>query len=51
MIIAILIIWVTVLIAIPTMKKIEPNNKWYQPYAIFVGLLFTAYILIQYLQS
>lgn len=43
--IAILIVWVAVIVGLHGMKKIEPTNKWYLPYAIINGIIFTAILL------
>lgn len=37
----ILFIWILIIIGILIMKKIEPHNWWYPPYAILIGVLVT----------
>lgn len=36
------ILWGVIAIGIITMKKIEPHNRWYLPYAVLIGALTTA---------
>lgn len=43
-VIAIGVVYLTALIGVPVMKKVDPDNHWYLPYVIVVCLVVTLYM-------
>lgn len=41
--------WIAVLVGIPVMQHLEPEIKWYAPYAIIIALLCSAVWLAPYI--
>ena len=44
-----IIIWVVGIVCVFVMKKIEPNNKIYPVWALFIALAFTCFALYDWL--
>lgn len=44
--IALVVIWGVIILAINIMKKIEPKNRIYPAWAIFVGVVFTVFLIL-----
>lgn len=42
-------IWILAIVCIPIMKKLEPDNKIYPVWALFIALVFTAFALYNWL--
>ncbi len=42
-------IWILAIVCIPIMKKLEPDNKIYPVWALFIALMFTAFALYNWL--
>lgn len=40
------LVWPAILIGIPVMKKLEPENHWYPIYAFLIGIVFTTAMLM-----
>ena len=45
-VIAIDVVYLTALIGIPVMKKVDPDNHWYLPYVIAVCLVVTLVVIV-----
>ena len=44
-IVLLLVVYATAITGTVVMKKIQPGNKWYPWWAVFICVLFTVYIL------
>lgn len=38
------VVYLTALIGVPVMKKVDPDNHWYLPYVIVVCIVVTLFI-------
>lgn len=43
----IFILTVAVMVAIPTMKKLEPENTWYRVYAILIWFIAVSSLILR----
>ena len=43
----ILILTVAVMVGIPTMKKLEPENTWYRVYAILIWFIAVSSLILR----